>query len=188
MTRGLFFYLLVMAVNKAKKEEVLKILEDKFAKAKAIYFSDYRGLTVKQVGQLRRKLRENGVDYYVAKKTLMRLSAKNVNLPEIPNDIMTGPVGAVFGYDDVVLPVKTLHTFAKNSEKLEILGGFVDGKYISKSEAMTLAELPSREELLAKLVGSMKSPISGFHGVLSGVMRSFVYALKAVSEKGGASN
>lgn len=186
MTRGLFFYLIAMAVTRAKKEEVLKNLSDKFGKAKAIYFSDYRGLTVKEVGQLRKQLREHGVDYYVAKKTLMYLSAKNANMPEIPKDIMDGPVGAAFGYDDVVVPVKTIHTFAKGAEKLNILGGFVDGKYITKAEAMELAELPSREELLAKLVGSMNSPISGFHGVLHGLLRNFVGTLQAVSEKKGA--
>jgi len=175
-----------MAVTKAKKAEILKELEEKFGKSKAVYFSDYRGLTVKQISQLRRKLRESNAEFCVAKKTLMQLSVKKVNMPEIPEGLMDGAVGAVFGYEDVLAPVKTLNTFRKEAEKLSILGGFLDGKYISKSEAVELAQLPSREELLAKLVGSMKAPISGFHGVLSGVLRNFVYALKAVSDKKSA--
>jgi large subunit ribosomal protein L10 len=183
-TRLIFLHL-KMAVNKAKKQEVLAVLEEKFGKAKAVYFADFRGLTVKQVGELRKKLRDEGVEYYVAKKTLMKLSVKNVKLPEIPDELMTGPVAAAFSYDDVISPARILHSYAKAAEKLDILGGFVDGKYVSKSEAVALATLPSREELLAKLVGSMKSPISGFHSVLSGVMRGFVYALKGVADKKG---
>ncbi len=175
-----------MAVTKAKKEEVLKNLEDKFSKAKSVYFADYRGLTVKNLSDLRRKLRENNVDYVVAKKTLMKISVKNVNLPEIPDYVMEGPVGAAFAYDDEISAVKTLSEFKKQAESLQILGGLVEGKYVSKEEAAQLAALPSREELLAKLVGSMKSPISGFHGVLSGVLRNFVGVVDAYREKKGS--
>jgi len=172
-----------MAVSKATKAEVLKELNDKFSKAKAVYFSGYRGMPVKKMVALRKKLHKSGVDYMIAKKTLYNLAAKNNNLPEIPSDITVGPVAAAFGYDDVVIPAKLLQEFTKEAEQLEILGGMVEGKYISKAEAKALALLPSKEQLLAKLVGSMKAPISGFHGVLAGVLRKFVYALAAVRDK-----
>jgi|WetSurMetagenome_2_1015567.scaffolds.fasta_scaffold143900_2 large subunit ribosomal protein L10 len=172
-----------MAVTKDKKAEVLKDLNDKFSRAKAVYFSGYRGITVKKMVALRKKLHKEGVDYAVAKKTLYKIAAKNNNYPEIPDDIMEGPVAAAFGYDDVVIPVKVLHEFAKEAEQLVILGGLVDGKLISKAEAKVLAMLPSKEQLLAKLVGSMKAPISGFHGVLAGTIRKLVYALAAVRDK-----
>lgn len=172
-----------MAVTKAKKEEVLKELNDKFSRAKAVYFSGYRGITVKKMVALRKKLHKEGVDYAVAKKTLYKIAAKNNNFPELPDDIMEGPVAAAFSYGDVVIPAKLLHEFSKEAEQLVILGGLVDGKLVTKAQAKELALLPSREELLARLVGSMKSPISGFHGVLAGTLRKLVYALAAVRDK-----
>lgn len=173
-----------MAVTKEKKAVTLKELNDKFGRAKAVYFADYRGLTVKKAVDLRKKLRKAGIDYMVSKKTLYRLALKNNNLPEAPDEVLAGPVGAVFGYDDVVTPVKLMHEFSKDAEsKFVILGGLVDGKFVGKAEAKALALLPSREELLAKLVGSLKAPISGFHGVLAGVLRKFVYGLAAVRDK-----
>lgn len=172
-----------MAVTKEKKAEILQELEEKFQNAKAVYFSNYRGLTVKDMTALRKKLRDQKIEYCVAKKTLMKLAVKNKNFPEMPNELMDGPVGAAFGYDDAIAPVKVLYQFAKENDKLELLGGLVDGKYMSKAEIKSLATLPSREELLAKLVGSFKAPVSGFHGVLAGVLRNFVYAMKAVQEK-----
>ena len=119
----------------------------------------------------------------VAKKTLFRLASKNNNLPELPDEVMDGPVSASFSYDDVIAPARVLYQFSKENENLELLGGIVDGRLVLKTDAKQLATLPSREELLAKLVGSMKAPISGFHGTLSGIMRKFVYGLKAVHDK-----
>lgn len=175
-----------MAVTKEKKSVQLKELNDLFGKAKAVYFGNFRGLTVKKTVDLRKKLHKANVDYVVAKKSLYKIAIKNNNLPEVSDEILEGPVGVAFGYDDVVAPVKILHDFAKDAEtKFEILGGIVEGRVMTKAEAKALAMLPSREELLAKLVGSMKSPISGFHGVLSGVLRKFVYALNAVKDKKG---
>jgi len=172
-----------MAVTKARKADVLKKLDDKFGKAKAIYFSDYRGIPVKKLGALRKKLREAGVDYVVAKKTLYKITLKKHNLPDVPDDILAGPVGAAIGYDDIVTPVKILKEFTKEAEQLQILGGVAEGKLISKAQALELASLPSREQLLAKLVGSLKSPLYGIHGALSGVLRKFVYAMAAVRDK-----
>lgn len=175
-----------MAVTKAQKEVTLKSLEENFAKAKAVYFAQNKGLQVKKVTDLRKKLHKEGIDLVVAKKTLMKLAAKKNNLPEITDDIMEGAVAAAFSYDDIIAPAKLLHLFSKENENLVLLGGLVEGKLLSKAEAKQLATLPSRQELLAKLVGSMQSPISGFHGVLSGVLRKFVYGLKAVHDKKAA--
>jgi large subunit ribosomal protein L10 len=105
-----------MAVTKAKKTEVLKNITDKFSKAKAIYYSGYRGINVKKMVALRKKLRQSGVDYAIAKKTLFNIAAKNNKMAEIPDEIMQGPVAAAIGYDDIILPVKLLHEFAKDAE------------------------------------------------------------------------
>lgn len=172
-----------MAITKAKKEEVLKKLEEKFSNAKSVYFTDFKGMTVKDLHSLRGKLREQNVEYVVAKKTLIQLAAKNNNLSEIPKDIMQGSVGTVFSYDDEISGIKTIHEFSKKVENIKILGGVLDGKFLDMNEALQLAQLPSRDELLAKLVGSIKAPISGFHGVLHGVIRSFVGTLHAYSNE-----
>ena len=172
-----------MAVKKAKKADVLKKLEEKFSRAKAVYFSDYRGIPVKKLGSLRKKLREAGVDYVVAKKTLYKIALQKNNLPEVSDEILAGPVGAAIGYNDVVIPVKILNEFIKDAEQFQILGGIVEGKVVNKAQAKALAQLPSREQLLAKLVGSLKSPLYGIHGALSGVLRKFVYAMAAVRDK-----
>lgn len=172
-----------MALSKEQKAELLKQLVDKFTKAKSVSFSDYRGLTVTEMQGLRTKLREKGIEYKVAKKTLMRLACKEAGIKEIPAEALEGPVGAAFGYEDEVAPFKVISTFSKEAKKLQLLGGIMEGAPLSKAEAGELAQLPSKEELLAKLVGSLKAPISGFHGVLHGVMRKFVATLDAVREK-----
>lgn len=179
----IYFLTYPMAVTKAQKDEILKKLEENFAKAKAVYFAQNKGLEVKKVTDLRKKLYKEGVELVVAKKTLMKLAAKKNNLPDLTDEMMEGPVAAAFGFQDAVLPAKVLYDFSKENENLQLLGAIVDGKLLSKAEAKQLATLPSRKELLAKLVGSMKAPISGFHGVLAGTLRKFVYGLKAVQDK-----
>jgi large subunit ribosomal protein L10 len=183
-----FIYYLThpMAVTKAQKDEVLKQLEENFAKAKAVYFAQNKGLQVKKVTDLRKKLYKEGVELVVAKKTLMKLAAKKNNLPELSDEVMDGPIAAAFGFQDMISPAKVLYDFSKENENLQLLGAIVEGKLLNKAEAKQLATLPSRTELLAKLVGSMKSPISGFHGVLAGTLRKFVYGLKAVHDKKAA--
>jgi large subunit ribosomal protein L10 len=175
-----------MAVTKAQKGEILTALTDNFARAKAVYFAQNKGLQVKKVTDLRKKLHKEGIDLVVAKKTLMKIAAKKNNLPDISDDVMEGAIAAAFSYGDVVAPAKILYDFSKENENLQLLGGIVEGKLLNKAEAKQLATLPSRKELLAKLVGSMKSPISGFHGVLAGVLRKLVYGLKAVHDKKAA--
>jgi len=176
-----------MAVTKAHKGDVLKNLEEKFARAKAIYFAQNNGLKVKKVTDLRKKLHKEGIDFVVAKKTLMKIAAKKNNLPELTDEMMSGPVAAAFSYEDVVAPAKLLYDFSKENENLQLLGALVEGKLVNKAMAKQLATLPSKMELLAKLVGSMKAPISGFHGALSGIMRKMVYVLKSLQDKQAAS-
>lgn len=170
-----------MAITKEKKSQILKDLEEKFSRAKAVYFAENKGLSVKNVTELRHSLHDKGVDFVVAKKTLMKLAAKNSNFPEISDDVLTGPIAAVIGYDDIVLPSKLVKEFgAKAEDRVILTGGILDGKLLSKVEAMQIASLPAKEQLLAQLVGSMKAPISGFHGALHGLLGKFVRTLEAV--------
>ncbi len=158
-----------MAVTRAQKEVQLKSLVEKFSKAKAVYFAEYRGLTVKEVSNLRRKLRSQGIDYVVAKKTLMKIAAKNNNLPELPDAILSGPVAAVFGYDDIVTPSKLVKEAAGTEEKIKLVGGLLEGRIIDQKEAMKLASLPTRQELLSMLVGTLQAPVAKFVRTLDAI-------------------
>jgi large subunit ribosomal protein L10 len=168
-----------MAITKQKKGQILKELEEKFSRAQAVYFAENKGLTVKDVSSLRRKLREQGIDFVVAKKTLMKLAAKNQNFPEITDEVLPGPIGAAFSYVDAIAPSKIIRDFDKEGIKVSLTGGIMEGRLIDKAEALQLAKLPSKQELLAKLVGCLQSPISGFHGVLHGVLSKFVRTMDA---------
>lgn len=173
-----------MAITKAQKGQILKDLEEKFSRAQAVYFAENKGLSVKNVSALRKKLHENGVDYVVAKKTLMKLAAKNQNLPEISDEVLTGPIAAVIGYADIVIPSKIVKDFAATVEdKVVLTGGMIEGRLIGKAEALMMASLPAKEQLLAQLVFTMKSPISGFHAAMHGLLGKFVRTVDAVRAK-----
>lgn len=156
-----------MAITKKQKDQILKNLEEKFSRAQAIYFAENKGLSVKNVSALRKKLHENGIDFVVAKKTLMKLAAKNQNLPEFSDEILTGPIAAVIGYADMIIPSKIVKDFGATVEnKVVLTGGMMEGKLLSKAQANELASLPSKQQLLAMLVGTMKAPITGFYMIL----------------------
>lgn len=171
-----------MAVTKKMKEEQLAELVDKFKRAKAVVFAQNKGLTVLETQELRGKLREKNSDMKVAKKTLMVIAAKEAGYNEIPAEVMTGAVGAVFSYDDIIAGAKAVYEYAKKHESLGLLGALLDGKVMNAKDAKELASLPSKEELITKLLYLFKSPISGFHGVLQGTMSSFVRALDAIAK------
>jgi large subunit ribosomal protein L10 len=173
-----------MAISRSQKEELLQELIDKFKQSQSVVFAEYRGLTVKDVARVRSELRAQGVEYKVAKKTLIRLAAKEAGFGDIPTEYMEGPVSAVFSMNDAVTGPKVIFNLGKELEGLKLLGGVMGSQILSPKEANQLAQLPSRTELLAKLVGSMNAPISGFHGVLHGTMRKFVGTLQAIADKG----
>lgn len=161
-----------MAITKAKKGQILKDLEEKFSRAKSIYFAENKGLSVKDVTLLRKKLHDSGADFVVAKKTLMKLAAKNQKLPEITDEVLTGPIAAVISYDevDLIAPSKMVKDFGDKAEnKVVLTGGIMEGRLLDKAEAIELASLPSKLQLLARLVGSMKSPLTGFYMVIKGL-------------------
>lgn len=171
-----------MAVTKEKKQEILADLIEKFKKAKSVAFAENKGLTVLELGELRGGLRAKSAEMKVAKKTLVKLAAKEVGY-EIPDEILTGAVGTVFGYDDVVAGAKVVNDFAKKHPKVGLLGGLLDGKVLFLAEIKSLASLPSKEELLAKLLYMLKYPITGFHGVLKGTLLGFVRVLDGIAKK-----
>jgi large subunit ribosomal protein L10 len=162
-------------VSKAieQKKAIVDEIAGKLEKSKSTIVADYRGLNVKQMNELRKQLREAGIEFQVLKNTLTRRAAEKVNLTEL-NEHLTGPTAIAFSYEDVVAPAKVLHTFAKENKALEIKGGLVEGKAVSLDEIKALAELPSREGLLSMLLSVLQAPV-----------RNFALAVKAVAEKNG---
>ncbi len=172
-----------MALTKEQKNQILEELSQKFKDAKSVIFTEYRGLDVQAISELRNQMRDSGIEYKIAKKTLIKLAAKENGIDELPEDVMAGPVAVAFSYEDQVVVASLLAKFAKDHEQVKMLGGILDGKVIDAGVVKELASIPSKEELYAKLLGSMNSPISGFVGVSNGVVSGFVRAMNAIREK-----
>ena len=164
-----------------KKQAVLDLIE-KFSSATAGVLVDYKGITVEQDTQMRKALRDAGVEYTVTKNSISRFACKEVGYDKL-NDILAGPTAIALSVNDPIAPAKIIAKYAKDIKTLEIKGGFVDGKVISADEVSDLAKLPSREELIAKALGSFNAPISGFVNVLNGNLRGLVVALNAIAEQ-----
>lgn len=171
-----------MAITKDQKTQILQDLVDKFGRSKTVVFSDYRGLDVASISTLRNQLREKGAETKVAKKTLIKLAAKESNIGDLGDDVMEGPVSVTFSYEDELSGLKVLFKFSKENENLKLLGGIIDGKVVSAEEIITLAKLPSHEELIAKFIGSMNAPVSGFVGTLSNLLSGMVRVLNAYKD------
>ena len=165
-----------------QKKQVVNEMVEKFKAASAGVFVDYRGLTVEEDTELRRKFREAGVEYKVVKNTLTSRAAKEVGL-EALDPILNGPTALAMSVDNPVAPAKIIAEFAKKHEALEVKAGFMDGAVMSVAEVNTLAATPSREELLAKMMGSMKSPISGLVRLLNTIVEGGVEMVDLAAKK-----
>ncbi len=169
------------ATLKAKEAEVAEI-QEKLQKSQSVMFLDYRGLTVSEVTELRNKMRAAGVEYKVIKNTMMRRAAQEAGVEGL-DEILEGPTAVAFGYEDPVAPAKILVDFIENAKKTQLKGGVLAGRAMSQAEIKDLASLPSKEQLLAKLMGSLNAPVTGLVMALSGIPRKLVYALNAIKEK-----
>jgi len=165
-----------------QKKEVVQKLSEKIKSAQSIVLADYRGLTVEQDTALRNALRAAGVDYRVVKNTLTSLAMKANGLEELEG-FLNGPTAMAISTTDAVAPAKILSEYAKKFEKLELKAGMVEGKIIDVEGIKALAELPSREVLIARVLGSLNSPITGFVNVLNANLRGLVVALNAIAEQ-----
>ncbi|MCK9438632.1 MAG: 50S ribosomal protein L10 [Patescibacteria group bacterium] len=173
-----------MPKNKEQKRDILADLKDKISRSKSIVFTTFDALGVKDNEELRKSLKKENGEYYVSKKTLMDIAFKDSNISDLDIKNLPGKVAVVFAYEDEVSPAKVVFNFKKDKEgKISFVGGVLDGNFISASEVENLAQLPSKQELYAKVVGSLNAPVSGFVNVLAGNIRGLVNVLKAVSEK-----
>lgn len=165
-----------------QKQQVVEELKTRIANAKSFVIANYRGLTVEQDTVLRNALREAGVEYRVVKNTLTKFAAK-ANGYDGLEEYLSGPTAIAFSNDDAIAPAKVLAKFEKQFEKLTIKGGVVDGVIIDASAVQELSKLPSKEELVAKILAGFNAPISGFANVLNANIRGLVVALNAVAEQ-----
>jgi len=171
-------------VKREDKQSVVDNLHVAWSAVNSGVVTHYRGLTVAEMGVLRRLLREAGVSLQVVKNTLARRAAAGTDFSAL-EDLLSGPTAVAFGSDPVAMS-KALSDFAKKHEALQILGGVLDGKRIETADVKALASLPSREVLLAKMLGSMQSPISGLVRTLSEVPASLVRTLAAIRDQQAA--
>lgn len=173
-----------MAISRAAKEQAVDTLTGELGRIKLAVMTDYRGLTVREVEELRGVLRAEGISYRVTKNTLLRLAAKNnPALAGIDPATFTGPTALALGFDDEVAPARVIFQYAKEHKALEIVGGITgDGTVLSAADVKALATLPTREQLLGQVVGTIAAPLTGFVGVMSGNVRSIINVLNALSE------
>ncbi|HAP2986493.1 TPA: 50S ribosomal protein L10, partial [Enterococcus faecalis] len=155
----------------AKKETLVQAAAEKFESAASVVIVDYRGLTVEEVTNLRKQLRDAGVEMKVIKNSILSRAAKKVGLDGL-DEVFTGPTAVAFSNDDVVAPAKIIDEFAKDAKALEIKGGVIEGKVSSVEQITALAKLPNREGLLSMLLSVLQAPV-----------RNVAYAVKAVAEK-----
>lgn len=165
-----------------KKKKLVENLKEKIDTAKIILISDYRGISVKQITELRKNLRPTRTEYKVFKNTLIKRALSAAGFEGL-DDKLEGPVALLFGYEDPVEPLKILFDFIDEAEKGEIKAGIVEKQILQRDQIEKMSKLPSREELIAKMVGGFKSPIYGLVNVLQGNIRKLVYVLNAVKDK-----
>jgi len=171
-------------MKKAEKEQLVTDLRDKLKSAQSLYYTDFTGLNVKRMTELRRRLKRAGVDYVVIKNTL---ALRAVNESGLVGEKLKGPTGLVVGKDPVAA-ARVLTEFAKEFEdRPSMKGGLLQGKAINNAQVKRMASLPSREQMLADLAASMQSPMAAFVGALSGPLYMFAGALDALkSQREGA--
>lgn len=165
----------------ARKETAVEELRQRLAAAKNLFLTDYQGLTVEEITKLRGELRKDGSTYSVVKNTLFRIAGGD--LAARLESHLSGPTGIVFAGPDPVAPAKALKTFSDDTKKLGIKAAYIDGTVVDAAQVNTLAKLPPKIELIARLVGSLASPLRGLVTVLSGNQRGLVRVLNAIREQ-----
>lgn len=176
-----------MARSKESKRTVLSSLEEHIAKSTSVVFASVQGLKVSESEILRRQARAEKLGLQMAKKTLLRTAFSGKGFDDVDFKSMDGEIVATFSYADEVAPARVLSKFAKDHENLKILGGLMvsapaGSRVMDAGAVIRLSKLPTRDELLAKLVGSLASPLSGMVNVLNGNLRGFVQVLKAYAD------
>lgn len=169
-------------LKREQKGEVISDFRKKFSEAKSVVFTDYKGMTVAEISELRDFLRKDGIEFRVVKNTLARIASEDT--PVAPaGDLFKGPVAVAIGYRDPVAGPKKVLEFIKKNEKLKLCGGVIEGRLYSLDEVKAVAELPPREVLLSMLAGVLQSPLNKMASALAATVRTMGYALNALKSK-----
>lgn len=169
-------------MNRSEKQAVVDAMAERLGRAKALVLTNFNGLKVEQITELRQQLREKDLEYVVVKNTLLRRASEGSSA-SVLSDQLTGPNGLAISYGDPVALAKSLMDFAKTNPKLEVRGGLLEGRPISALQVADLAKLPGRDVLLAMLLGAMSGVPRNLVSVLAAVPRSLMNALKAIEEQ-----
>ncbi len=174
-----------MPLTRKEKDQLIERYMDLLRNSHGVILADYRGLTVKEMQELRRRVKEAGGHVQVVKNTLLRIALERLEQP-VPADMLVGPTVAGFGLQDVPPVAKAFVEYAKEAENLRLKGGLLDSRIISVEEVETLAKLPPMEELRAQLVAAIQAPLVNLLGVIQAPLREIVQVLQARSEQGEA--
>lgn len=171
-----------MAKTRQQKEDIVAGIAENFKAMKSAAFSSISGFTMNQANELREKAAEQGAKVFIAKKTMLELAAKEAGLEGIDPRNLEGSILTAVAEDEVAA-AKLLHELTKENEDIQLVAGVLEGKALSADEVKQLAALPSKQELLAQVVGSLNAPVSGFVNALAGNMRGLVTVLGAIQDK-----
>lgn len=169
-------------LNREEKKEAVASLKDRFAKAKAVVLTDYKGLTVEEMSEARSKFRDANVEFRVVKNTLAKIASDDTQVA-VARDYFEGPVGVAVGYDDPVIVAKSVLAYSKSNEKFTIKCGVIEGSLLEQNELQKISTIPSRDVLLSMLAGAFSAPMSKLVAGLNATVARFSYALEALKAK-----
>lgn len=168
-----------MPKTRLQKEETVVDLTQKFERSSSVVFTDYKGLTMTQLSGLRKSLRETDAEFEITKNSLVKLALKDSGV-SLSDEILEGPTATLFAFGDQVSPIKALVKTLKEANTGKVKAGILDGEVLDSFTVIKLSQLPSQDELRAKVVGSLASPLYGIVGVLQANLRNLVYALDQI--------
>jgi large subunit ribosomal protein L10 len=166
-----------------KNVELLKNVQEKVAKSKSILLSDFKGVNSKDLTSFREDIRSKGGEVFVSKNTLLKIALKGMEGDEKASDSLAGQTVAVVAYEDPISTIKAFFDFAKKVENLKAKGGFFESKFVDEKGLIEISKLPSKEELIGRLIGSMNSPVYKFVNTLNQSKSKIVYVLSSISSQ-----
>ena len=170
-------------MKRSEKEAIVAEVADKASRAAAMYFADFSRLTVEEETDLRREFRKAGVEYTVAKNTLVKKALEQVTGFDTVLTKLAGPTGIAFSYDDVAAPARIIKKFSDKTGKFSLKVAVLEKQVYDGSKLEQIAKMPSRKEIIASILGSLQSPVVGILGVLQAIPRDLVYAIDAIEKK-----
>ena len=173
-------------MKRSEKDQIIAEVAEQVSRAKSMFFADFNGITVEEVNELRREFHKSNVDYRVVKNTLARKALENVTGYDKVYDKLVGPTAVAFGFDDPVAPAKIMKKFRDKHQKLNVKVCVIEKQVFEGSKLDELAKLPTRNELIAGILGSIQSPISGVVNVIGAMARDLVNIIDAIEKKKAA--